>query len=151
MALSPCLPKHTLQTLLVQYIWCDFFTAGKLVCCAFVLSPYFRVCIISSAYSTIVTQILCVQFPSILLLRFCIVLVSCPIKKYHWGIPLYTGTQQSVAQSSIHHTVLRWNSWSKCALENVHYFGKMVCTSEYPYGRRERWLVMNTKKSAYRW
>jgi hypothetical protein len=30
----------------------------------------------------------------------------------------------------------RWNSSSKCALESLHYIGKM-CTSEYPYGRGE--------------
>jgi hypothetical protein len=32
----------------------------------------------------------------------------------------------------------------------VHYIGKM-CTSEYPFGRGERRLVINTKESAYRW
>jgi hypothetical protein len=44
--------------------------------------------------------------------------------------------------------ILRLNSCSKCALESVHYMGKM-CTSEYPYGRGERRLVINTKESAY--
>jgi hypothetical protein len=32
----------------------------------------------------------------------------------------------------------------RCALESVHYIGKM-CTSEYPYVRLERRLVIKTK------
>jgi hypothetical protein len=34
--------------------------------------------------------------------------------------------------------------------ECVHHIGKM-CTSEYPYGKGERRLVINTKESACRW
>jgi hypothetical protein len=79
------------------------------------------------------------------------ILVPAPFKKDAAPAPQHH--QKSVGFLSFNYYYLgsatRWNSRSQVRTrENALY---QYGTSEYPYGRRVRRLVITTKESAYRW